>query len=606
MINFDELASIMDNAEFEEIPVDLETFCYSEQFLGLKRVSEYQMQCLKAMTQIYSKETLVNLLGEEDGNKRYKQTNREVILQLGKGSGKDFMSTVAVAYIVHQLLCLTDPAPYYGKPKNDAIDILNIAINATQAKNVFFKGLKRTVENCPWFNNGPNGKRYYVKADSIEFDKHITCHSGHSEREAWEGYNVIVVILDEISGFSLDSTSGNSQAKTAADIHKMYKASVSSRFPEFGKTLLLSFPRFKGDYIQQKYEEAISSKDVYVKEHTFTLNEELTDDFPNNKLTIEWEEDQIKSYAVEKTFCMKRPTWEVNPTIELDSLKGDFFIDSIDALSRFACMPPDSVDGFFRNRDKVELAFSNPMLAVDSDGSFNESFKPRDGVEYFIHVDLAQKHDHCAVAMAHVDGWTTSALYEGSSTTIKPRVIVDMLMWWTPTKENVVALDTVRDFIIDVHNRGFRPKLVTFDRWNSIDIIKELSAYGVPSNTFSVKKSHYQDFFILVAEERVKGPYVQLLIDELMGLRIIKDRIDHPRTGSKDLSDAVCGAISNAIIGTIPDWDGEEISIVTLEDFQKPEAPEKEKNDGVTRAPKLDKSEMNQDISEYLKSLSII
>jgi len=40
-------------------------------------------------------------------------------------------------------------------------------------------------------------------------------------------------------------------------------------------------------------------------------------------------------------------------------------------------------------------------------------------------------------------------------------------------------------------------------------------------------------------------------------LRIVKDKVDHPRKGSKDLSDAVCGAVYNAIALTPPDADRE-------------------------------------------------
>jgi hypothetical protein len=44
-------------------------------------------------------------------------------------------------------------------------------------------------------------------------------------------------------------------------------------------------------------------------------------------------------------------------------------------------------------------------LGVDKFGRLEEWFKPDPDKVYFLHVDLAQKHDHCAVAMAHVDRW---------------------------------------------------------------------------------------------------------------------------------------------------------------------------------------------------------
>ena len=243
-LNFNDLIDLLDGEEFDERPVDLKTFVTSPDYLGLPALSDYQYTLIEKSSQIYKESTLKKLFGAVEGERIYKQTCNEVIAQLGKGSGKDYSSTIAVSYIVYLLLCLKDPATYYGKPPGDSIDILNIAINAQQAKNVFFKGFKTRINRSPWFTG-----KYTEKASEIKFDKNITVHSGHSEREAWEGYNVIVVVLDEISGFSVENTTGHYQAKTADAIYEMYRGSVDSRFPDFGKVILLSFPRFRGDQI---------------------------------------------------------------------------------------------------------------------------------------------------------------------------------------------------------------------------------------------------------------------------------------------------------------------------------------------------------------------
>lgn len=542
--DFSEYVEALAGDLFEETPVTIEEFVTSEQYLNLPPLSEYQYQMIRAMTQVYRKETLEQLWGEEEANKRWKQTCNEVILQLGKGSGKDYTSTIACSYIVYLLLCLKDPAKYYGKPPGDAIDILNIAINAEQAKNVFFKGFTTRVDKSPWFKG-----KYFSKASSIEFDKGITVHSGHSQRESWEGYNVLVVILDEISGFELDSTSGHENAKTASAIYKMYRASVASRFPDFGKLILLSFPRFKNDFIQQRYNEVVANKEVVIRSHTFKIDPDLPDDIEENKFTIEWEEDHIISYAVPKMFALKRPTWEINPTRSIEDFVIDFYSDQVDALSRFACMPPEAVDAFFKSREKVEMAFNNPHMAIREDGRFAEWFKPDDDKEYFVHVDLAQKHDHCAVALAHVESWVQTKI-AGQMTEASPKVVVDAVRFWTPTSTQSVDFTEVKDYIISLKERGFYLKMVTFDRWNSHDMMQQLKAYGINTELLSVAKKHYEDMAMVLTEERLQGPAITLLIDELLQLRIIRDKVDHPRKGSKDLADAVCGAVYNAISKT--------------------------------------------------------
>jgi hypothetical protein len=541
MYDFNEFIDALEGDDFSEKPATLEEFVTSRHYLGLPPLSEYQYTMIKASTQIYRRDTLHNIYGYEEGEKIFKQTCSEVILQLGKGSGKDYTSTIACAYVVHLLLCLADPARYFGKPPGDSIDIINIAINAVQANRVFFKGFNQRIEKSPWFQG-----KYIAKANMVEFDKAVTVHSGHSEREAWEGYNVLIVILDEISGFDLESTSGNEQAKTASSIYKMYRASVNSRFPDFGKVILLSFPRFKNDYIQQRYNEVIAEKEVVIRHHRFKVDPDLPDNTTGNEFELEWEEDHIISYKIPRTYALKRPTWDINPTRKIEDFTIDFYTDPTDALSRFACMPPDATDAFFKNRAVIEKAFSNPNMGVDFYGRFDDRFQPDPDKFYYVHVDLAQKHDHCAVALAHVQSWVTMKIGDKMKEAA-PKIIVDAVRYWTPTQSKSVDFTEVKDYIISLREKGFNLKMVTFDRWNSHDMMQQLKAHGINCETLSVAKKHYEDMSLCITEERVYGPHIQLLIDELLQLRIVKDKVDHPRKGSKDLSDAVCGAIYNSV-----------------------------------------------------------
>jgi hypothetical protein len=556
--DFNDLIDILDGEEFEERPVDLRTFVTSPDYLGLPSLSEAQYVLIEKSSQVYKEATLIKLFGEDEGRRMFKQTCTEVIAQLGKGSGKDYSSTIAVAYIVYLLLCLKDPATYYGKPPGDSIDILNIAINSQQANNVFFKGFKTRIDRSPWFVG-----KYEAKASEMKFDKAITVHSGHSEREAWEGYNVIVVILDEISGFAIENTTGHDQAKTADAIYEMYRASVDSRFPDFGKVILLSFPRFKNDPIQKFYNSVIAEKETVIRSHKFKMNEDLPDGIDGNEFEVEWEEDHITSYLIPKVYALKRPTWEVNPTRSIDDFKTAFYKNSLDALGRFACMPPEMIDAFFKSRDKIEKAFNNGARAVDDFGRLEDWFAPDPDKEYFLHVDLAQKHDHCAVAMSHVQKWVNVKVTDNYSQPA-PIVEVDAVRYWTPTPDKSVDFTEVKDYILALRTRGFKIRVCTFDRWNSHDMMQQLKQYGINTEILSVAKKHYDDMAMVVLEERLHGPYIPLLVDELLQLKIMRDKVDHPRKGSKDLADAVCGSIFNAISRTRPDINN-EIQVHTYE-----------------------------------------
>jgi hypothetical protein len=545
---FNDFLEALKDDHFEEIPVDARTFVEGEDFLGQPPLSDIQYDIVEAMSQIYRKEDLINMMGEEKGTQYYnKYTKNEIILQLGKGSGKDFTSTVACSYIVYKLLCLKDPAKYFGKPSGDAIDLINVAINAQQAKNVFFKGFKTKIEKSPWFIG-----KYNAKADSVEFDKSITVYSGHSERESHEGLNLLLAVLDEISGFASEIGTGNDQGKTADNIYRAFRASVDSRFPDLGKVVLLSFPRYPGDFISERYDAVIAEKESIEKTHRFIINPILPEEDPDNYFDISWLEDQIISYRYPGVFALKKPTWEVNPTRSVDDFKIAFLTDIGDAMQRFACVPTFASDAFFKQIEKVRscMTLRNP---VDNFKRFDESFKPDPDKVYYVHADLAQKHDKCAVAIAHVDKWVNIQVINNYEQ-VAPIVVVDAVAWWEPKVEGPVNLSEVKQWIQNLRRLGFNIGMVSFDRWQSFDIQNELKQVGMRTDTVSVAKKHYEDMAMLVYEERLAMPSIELLFDELTQLKIMKnDRVDHPRKKSKDLADAVCGAIFGAISHTPKD-----------------------------------------------------
>jgi hypothetical protein len=593
---FDDFLEVLKDNPFAETPVDVKTFVEGEAYLGQPPLSQIQYDIVEAMSQIYKLPELQELMGTAEGTRYYKKyTKNEVILQLGKGSGKDFVSTVACAYIVYKLLCLKDPARYFGKPSGDAIDIINVAINAQQAKNVFFKGFKTKIERSPWFAG-----KFYAKADSIEFDHSLTVYSGHSERESHEGLNLILAVLDEISGFAQEVGTGNEQGKTADNIYKAFRASVDSRFPDLGKVALLSFPRYPGDFISQRYDDVILEKEVITKKHKFVMNEDLPEDMEGNSLEIEWDEDTIISYKYPGMFAIKRPTWVVNPTRKIDDFKLAFYTDLGDAMQRFACIPTYGSDAFFKQVDKVKAAMTlrNPL---DTFRRFDETFVPDPDKIYYVHADLAQRHDKCAVAIAHVDKWVNIQVIKDYQQ-VAPIVVVDAVAWWEPKVEGPVNLSEVKQWIQNLRRLGFNLGMVSFDRWQSFDIQNELKQVGIRTETVSVAKKHYEDMAMLVYEDRLAMPAIDLLFDELTELKIVKqNRVDHPRKSSKDLADAVCGAIFGAISHTPKNLN----QVVEIHEFRdRPKTTSFNSNDNIINPPVP--KPIPDDIKEYLGRFDLI
>lgn len=560
----DLIFDLEDDDIFEEKPVDIDTFMgkgYLEQF-GVT-LSHYQKEMIEHSTQIYNYDTLVYLYGEERAKELDRKNVREVIAMVGKGSGKDFCAEISCAYVVYKLMCLKDPSKYFGKPPGDSIDIVNIAVNADQARNVFFKGLTRMIKGSPWFAG-----KFDARQRDISFDKNITIYSGHSEAEAFEGLNLFMAILDEIAGFEHAGRGSDTDASPAQAIYDMYDASISSRFGDNGKLILLSFPRQKGDFIESRYSEVVGEVNKSYREHTFVMNPELSPDAPGNSFTIQWTIDHIISYREAKVWALRRPSWDVNPTKSVEDYRRDFYREPNKALGKFAAEPQESVGGFFDDHEQID-AFSSGENGLDENNVFHRWFLPSEDEDarYFIHVDLAQKHDRCVVSMAHVTGWKRT---RENNEEFVPVVKVDAIRYWTPTSDKQVDFAEVREYVMSLVRRGFPIKKITFDQWNSNDMINYFNRLGIEAGVLSVGLAHYMDLKIAIAERRATAPQNDILRRELKQLFITKNgkNVDHPRTkeGSKDIADAVCGSIYNAISLT-PKKTAHVYDVRTVDDY---------------------------------------
>jgi hypothetical protein len=597
-LDFTDLFDALEDDIWVERPVKLSTFLYDKLYLGLTvTLSPIQFEIVLRGSQILNRDTLEELYKEdlsyEDLIRPY---SREIILAIGKGSGKDFLSQLICCYIVYQLLCLKDPAGYFGKPAGDNIDIVNVAINAKQANNVFFSGLKTRIKRCPWFAG-----KYNPRQSDIEFNHNVKIHSLNSEGEGTEGLNILVAVLDEIDGFD----ENDPETPNAKKMYKTLRGTVASRFDKNGKVLILSFPRSKEGFILSHYNDSVAEKEVVIRRHTFRLDDSVPFGDPKNEIDIEWEEDHIISYKFNHVWALRRPTWDVNTTKSIDDFTMEFYHDLDDALARFAASPTDNVEGsWFPAKDKIDAAFTKSNGISEITGPTEITLKPDKSKQYYIHVDLARVQDNCAVSMAHVDKFQ-KAMFD-TDNEVSPHVIVDVVRYWKPDRTRPVDFADVRDFIISLSRAGFNIQLVTFDRWNSDQIIEQLNSIGIKAEKLSVDRDHYSELALLMGQYMIDGPDVDLLKNELKKLVVLPNgKVDHTNKSSKDLSDAVCGAVYNASVHT-PRQDG-DLEVMTYADIIK-------KNREVEAAKAAAKAElqssntprvMPQEIADFLDAIRI-
>ncbi len=504
-LEIDDFDRLLRSDDLITTPVPIQTFVQEKRYLGLPPLSPIQEEIVKHNTQIFKEKTLIALMGQEAGAKYYKDyTDNEVICMLGKGSGKDHCSRISMAYTIYLLHCLRDPLNYFGKAHGVYIDLLNLAVNAQQAQRVFFEPFKNLLLNSPYFNEVGFEPRV---SEVFFFSRPVRCFSGHSESEGWEGYEVLTVVLDEIAAFKTDAElKGVTRSKgSASAIYNMSKLSVMSRFPEVGKVILLSFPRYKGDFIEQRYYGA-------------------------------------KEKQEPKTWFIKAATWEVNPTIKREQLESEYIRNPVEAAARFECNPPNMEDAYFRDPDLVRKAFMLEDNPMDEEGQFLNWFNGTDNQVRFIHVDLALKRDRAALSLVHCLGFREVKTLNGVESL--PIIKVDLVHAWEASINEEINFASIRQMIVDLC-RKFDVAKVTFDRWQSIEMIQSLRSLGINADFHSVKKTDYDTLMTAIYDGRLRGYWDELLVEEeLLKLRLFSNnRIDHPNSGSKDLADAVAGAV---------------------------------------------------------------
>jgi hypothetical protein len=76
-------------------------------------------------------------------------------------------------------------------------------------------------------------------------------------------------------------------------------------------------------------------------------------------------------------------------------------------------------------------------------------------------------------------------------------------------------------------------------------MIQSLRAQSINADFHSVKKTDFDTLMTAIYDTRLRGYWNELLVEEeLLKLRLFgNNKIDHPSSGSKDLADAVAGAV---------------------------------------------------------------
>lgn len=171
--------------DFDEIPVDIETFIKDPNYLGGSYVNE-SGKCIVYPFWIEKFKELFR-----DGKTNF----NEVILTGAIGLGKTTIAVIGTAYTIYKLMCLKNPQQYYEQKPNSKIYVAFFNITLELSYGVAYKDLQEALIKSPWFakRGTVSGRKnlVYTPSKGIEFmvgskpehalGKNVFCLSGDTE-----------------------------------------------------------------------------------------------------------------------------------------------------------------------------------------------------------------------------------------------------------------------------------------------------------------------------------------------------------------------------------------------------------------------------------------
>lgn len=519
MKDLDDLAWLVDHPEYDERPVDIKTFINSPLYMDAKD------ECWDKI-----KDDLADLFkGYDDSEMRWKCN--EAVFDEGIGAGKTYKTSIIIVYLLYRILILKNPQKFLKLARGSGIYFMNMSIRADQAKKVVFEEVSRRIENAQWFK----ARGYLPNPDirsELQFPKHIYIISGNSKETFPLGYNLLGGVMDEAAWYTETETHDVAEAMFNALNNR-----IKSRFGTKGMIVMISSPRYVDDFIEKKMEEAKTNTNIFARRRTSWESKP--------KSQFSGETIEIDGFTIPKEY-------ETEARRNFDRFKRDYM-----------AIPSLALEPYFKQYELIEKAIdSNIPNPLTPDGLIKVEFKGKPDRTYYMHIDLSLTTDATGIAMCHKEG---------------DNIIVDLIMKIRPPQGREIDLSEIRGIVLKLRARGFSIGKCTYDQFQSATHIQELNKMGIRSERLSVDKdlACFETLKEGIYQGKVKYYRNDDFLYELRRLELIKGKkCDHPQGGSKDLADAVAGAVYNCVTNesTFMFWFAGKTKGKTQEEIMKEEA----------------------------------
>lgn len=549
---------------FERMPVGIETFLDSPEFLGATD--------LKLWPEVRKAIIALNCNWWKGG----KNSFDSALLMGATGTGKTEIAKVTIIYHTYLLSCIRNPQAIYGFPKATSIVFALMGAKPRVVNKVLYVPMRKLIETMPYF------QRYMMPNKLIESEmyfeeKNIRIAQSGGDEDAILGEAIIGGIADEINFMNVvlrskkaEVTSGRAGLYDQAEqVYSTMQRRKRGRFtrpgPMIGIVVASSSTRYKGDFTD-KQKAFVDKNEIKT---TFIYNRRQFDVVPQERFSGRTFRLLIGNDVHHDTRVLTddEPTpagaWIENVPIEYIE---DFRKRPYDALRDVMGVANNALSPFIKSRHKIyecvehgkELGLTSILVRdhvilgehgmpqVKSGTYCQNPSRPR-----YVHIDLSRNADRCGIAMVRYEGMTTVARDSGLPE-LMPLAIVEMACTITPDANNEIDIAEVRAFVQHLKTKyGYPIKGVSYDGFDSRESLQAWRKGGMRSAMISVDRSSapYKQFRDAMYDRRIALPEDDVLLSEVLDLEYDenKDKVDHPVQGSKDCADAVCAAYTNML-----------------------------------------------------------
>lgn len=557
--NDDHFLAFIDRLELE--PVTIQEFIDHEDFLGATDLVLWPKvrQAVIDINKDWYK-------GESGG------AYTEMLLMGATSTGKSEIQKVTMAYHLHLLACLDVPQQLYTLPKSTAIVMMIQSAKPHVTKQIIYQPLRNYIETMPWFQEHMRFNKY-IESEMYFEDKNVRVVKGGSDSDSVLGEAIMGACIDEVNFMDVVEQSKRGglgeggkggkydQARNLYDtLSRRRKGRFLYQGPHIGMIGCSSSTRYNGDFTDKRLAEIeeLGLTNVYV------FNEAQYDVWPPDRYCGDRFRLLIENQAAADIRILE-PQEKVGKgsmVIEVPvEYQQDFTKDPSGSLRDVIGRSVNALNPFFRMREKVMeaimtgetrglgsfLSKDNVILGLEGMPVITKGhYCGSPGRPRYVHIDLSKNGDKCGIAMVRFDGFT-EVERENGVLEMLPIASCELAVGVKPDHGHEIDLGEVRAWVRWVREKcGYPIRAVTYDGWNSLESIQQWKKQGVKSGQLSVDKTdvpykHLRDaiydgrFFLFGQPD---------LVDEFYGLEWDekKGKVDHPPKGSKDISDAVCGA----------------------------------------------------------------